>query len=104
MFGVGVVVPTESDGALPLVFALDAAYPNPFRETTTFGVALPAPADVEMTIYDVLGRRVARLLSGPQPAGRQEVRWDAAGLPSGTYLVRLTTDTFAATRRVLLIP
>ncbi len=104
VFGVGVVVPTESDGALPLVFALDAAYPNPFRETTTFGVALPAPADVEMTIYDVLGRRVARLLSGPQPAGRQEVRWDAAGLPSGTYLVRLTTDTFAATRRVLLIP
>ncbi|MEP0545295.1 MAG: YCF48-related protein [Rhodothermales bacterium] len=102
-FGVGVDVPSEGDAMLPLAFALEAAYPNPFREATTFGVALPAPADVELTVYDVLGRRVARLLSGLQPAGHHEVRWDAAGLPSGTYLVRLSTDAAAATRRVLLV-
>jgi hypothetical protein len=95
-------VSTEDD-ARPLAFALDGNYPNPFAASTTIRYALPERADVELEIYDLLGRRVARLVGDVRPAGEHQVRWDAAGFASGTYLVRFSAGTFTATRRLLLV-
>ncbi len=78
-------------------FALEPGYPNPFVRSTTLGYVLPEPGHVTLEVFDVLGRRVARLVDDPRPAGRHEVLWDAAGLSSGTYLVRLRANEQGAT-------
>ncbi|MEM1042493.1 MAG: T9SS type A sorting domain-containing protein [Bacteroidota bacterium] len=91
-----------SSETLPLEFALAAAYPNPFASATTVGFALPEAADVRLAVFDVLGREVALLAEGEYAAGRHTARFEAAGLASGLYLVRMTAGGFAETQRVTL--
>ncbi len=101
VFGVNVPVSTEDDGELPRTYALEGNYPNPFNAATTIRYTLPEQADVTLEVYDILGRRVAQPVQDTRPAGFHEVRWEAAGLASGPYLVRFTAGTFTATRRIL---
>jgi hypothetical protein len=97
----GADVAVGSDAAVR--FAMQPNYPNPFNPSTTFSYTLPAPAHVELAIFDPQGRRVTRLVDETRPAGAHEARWDAQGLASGTYLARLTTGTFTTTRSVTLL-
>ena len=83
--------------------ALAAAYPNPFAETTTLGFALPTPQAVRLAVYDVLGREVAVLADGARPAGTQAVAFDASGLPSGVYVVRLNAGGAELTQRLTVV-
>ncbi|NBC17703.1 MAG: T9SS type A sorting domain-containing protein, partial [Bacteroidetes bacterium] len=78
----------RSGEAVPEQAALDGAYPNPFNPQTTIRYALPEAADVRLAVYDLLGREVAVLAEGTQPAGTHTATFDAAGLPSGVYLYR----------------
>lgn len=88
----------------PAGFALQANYPNPFNPTTTIAFTLPEAAPVTLTVYDVYGREVARLLDGRAvSAGTHTVAFEAGHLPSGTYLYRLTAGAFTATRRMVLV-
>ena len=59
------------------------AYPNPFREATRIGYVLPERSEVELVVYDVLGRQVRMLVSEVQEAGRYEVMLEGGSLPSG---------------------
>lgn len=84
------------------------AAPNPFNPSTTihYGVAESGP--VELAIYDLAGRRVKSLVSGPIAAGDHEASWDGrdeAGsrVASGVYLCRLETGSFVETRRMILL-
>lgn len=93
---------------IPAAFALGQNYPNPFNPGTSIQISLPHRADVSVTVYDVLGREVARLINGRMDAGTHTLRWegrDAAGRPaaSGIYFCRLTADTFSAVRRMILV-
>ena len=58
---------------------------------------------MRLTVYDVLGRKVATLVDDVMTAGNHEVSWNASDLPSGMYFVRLTAGAFVATQRVSLI-
>ncbi len=78
------------------------ASPNPFAATATIAYALDAPGEVELTVYNALGQRVAVLVRGPMAAGRHEAAFDAAGLPSGVYLYRLRAGDGVQTGRLLL--
>ena len=93
--------------ALPAAYALEPAYPNPFNPTTEIRYALPEAADVRLTVYDGLGREVARLVDGPVGAGHQHATFDAGGLPSGLYLYRLeakgAAEAFSKTGRMMLV-
>ena len=93
--------------AVPTEYALEAAYPNPFNPTTEIRFALPEAADVRLTVYDALGREVARLVDGPVGAGYRHATFDASGLPSGMYLYRLeakgAAEVFAKTGRMVLV-
>ncbi|MEM8558004.1 MAG: T9SS type A sorting domain-containing protein [Bacteroidota bacterium] len=86
---------------IPGTSALTAA-PNPFSERTTLALALPAAQHIEAVAYDVLGRRVAMLHDGPLGAGTHTLAFEAAQLPAGVYVVRVTGDDLALTRRVTL--
>jgi Secretion system C-terminal sorting domain/WD40-like Beta Propeller Repeat len=79
------------------------AYPNPFNPSTTLRYELPAAAQVQLAMFDVLGRRVALLVDGRVDSGVHEVRFDAANLPSGVYLYRMQASGVVYSGRVMLI-
>jgi choice-of-anchor B domain-containing protein len=99
----GIVVDTDEAPPVPDGFTLSPAYPNPFNPTTTLTVTLPARQRVTVAAYDVLGRRVATLHEGALPAGTHALTFDAAGLPSGTYVLRAVGPTSQQTRTVTLV-
>jgi hypothetical protein len=81
---------------------LSAAYPNPASAVVHFDVALAQTGAVELSVYDIAGRRVATPASGELAAGRHTVAWDATGTPAGVYIARLvTTDGILTTRLVV---
>lgn len=95
--------PTAKEvSAPPTGYALEQNYPNPFNPTTTVRYTLSRPGRVELAVYDLLGREVARLQDGIAGAGTHRARIDAAGWASGVYLYRLTTPEGSATRRMVL--
>lgn len=93
----------EVQMTMPEAYRLSAAYPNPFNPTTTLGLTLARSQEVEVGVYDVTGRQVAVLFSGVLTAGTlHHLRFEAAGQPSGLYLLRVQGDQFTATRRLIL--
>lgn len=94
----------------PTTFRLEQNYPNPFNPSTMVMYNLPVDADVRCVVYNTLGQNVATLVSGIQPAGPMNVRWNASGVPSGLYLCRLDavsiadpTKHFSLTRKMMLV-
>jgi subtilisin family serine protease len=74
----------------PATFALEPSVPNPFNPRTLIRYALPMESRVTLTVYDVMGRRVAQLVDGAQQsAGLREVVFDGGALPSGLYFARM---------------
>ena len=93
----------------PEVFALANNYPNPFNPATTIKYALPQAADVELTVYNVVGQPVRTLVAEHQSAGRYVVEWDATNdsghsLSSGMYFYRLEAGgEFREVKKMLLL-
>ncbi|MEM6784747.1 MAG: choice-of-anchor B family protein [Bacteroidota bacterium] len=86
------------------VSGLSPAYPNPFQHTTSLSLSLDRSEEVRVDVYDLLGRRVARLFEGATVAGTAlTLTFDGAGLSSGTYVARVQGETFAETRRLTLV-
>lgn len=82
---------------------LHGATPNPFNPVTTIGFYLAEAGHVEVAIFDVSGRLVARLVDGIRAAGEQSVTWNAGDLASGVYFCRLTTERSTDVKRVVLM-
>ena len=98
------VQPVLAEGAeIPVAVTLSQNYPNPFNPVTTITYALDLPGPVEMTVYDLTGRSVKTLVDGVQPAGEYAVRFEAGGLPSGTYVYRLRTGSETLTKSMTLL-
>ncbi|HEX8385162.1 MAG TPA: T9SS type A sorting domain-containing protein, partial [Rubricoccaceae bacterium] len=98
--GVGV----EDGPAVPREVTLSAPWPNPARGEVTLRWGLPQAGPVDVRVYDLLGREVARLADGePGEAGWHESEWDARSLASGVYIVRLQVGGEARTRRVTVL-
>jgi hypothetical protein len=93
---------------LPTTPQLGPAYPNPFNPQTTIQYWLPAPGQVGLGIYDMLGQRVRVLVEQPSSPGVYRVEWDGRDdqgmdLASGIYLFRLQVGAFVAVRRMALL-
>jgi beta-glucanase (GH16 family) len=88
---------------LPAGYSLFQNYPNPFNPSTVFSCQLPVVSKVTLSIYDALGREVATLIDEVKEPGTYSIRWDATGLPSGTYFYRMTAGGFTQTRKMTMI-
>ena len=95
------VASEEAD--LPGRFQLHGNYPNPFSEETRIRYELPAAADVELVVYDILGREVEVLVREFQAAGRHEYSFLPEGLASGVYFYVLQAGDERAEGRMLVV-
>jgi hypothetical protein len=99
--GTGTSIGKEPE--MPVAFDLGIAYPNPFNPSTVIPYETGVAGHVTIRVYDILGRLVSTLYNGPQSAGKHQVRFDAAGLTSGKYLVRMEAPGYSQTRAVTLL-
>ena len=88
---------------LPKAYALKQNYPNPFNPTTNIRFDLPKDSDVNLVVYDLMGREVAKLVNGPMNAGYYTINFNAANLPSGVYIYRLKAGDFVSTKKLMLL-
>ncbi|MBM3329604.1 MAG: choice-of-anchor D domain-containing protein, partial [Calditrichaeota bacterium] len=88
---------------VPSEFYLGQNYPNPFNSTTRLAYGLPEASRVKVTVYDVAGRAIARVLDREQVAGHYTIAVDGSGLTAGIYLVKVEAGSFSAIRKVMLV-
>lgn len=67
-------------------------YPNPFNSVTTISYHLTKTCNVELSVYNILGQKIAELVSEKQVAGKHTIDWDALNLPNGIYISTLNID------------
>jgi hypothetical protein len=85
-------------------FGLAAPYPNPVAGVTTVDFSLDRDETVTIGVYDVRGRRVALLMeNAPRAAGPGSVSFDAKGLRSGVYFVKMQTPTRSVSRKLAIV-
>jgi len=97
---------TNSNGTasnLPNQLLLVQNHPNPFNPTTTIQYQLPHRSDVQIRIYDLLGKQVETLVSETQEAGYKSVQWDATNIPSGMYFYQVRAGEHVQTRKMVLL-
>ena len=92
----------EQPFEVPSEFSLRQNYPNPFNSSTTIFYQLPKPANVNLSVFNLSGQLVKALVNEPKMAGYHLVNWDASGVSSGIYLIKLTTDQFSETKKCVL--
>lgn len=103
-----VATDVETPPGLPLTLKLEQNFPNPFNPSTTIRYEVPTSATVRLTVHDLLGREVAKLVRATQEPGRYEAVWQgttSAGVPvaSGVYVYRLEAGSNVMTQRMMLL-
>jgi hypothetical protein len=88
---------------LPAIYRLEQNYPNPFNPRTVISWQLAVGSDVELSIYNLLGQKVATLVAERQNPGSYQAEWDASGFSSGVYYYRLSAGEFVETKKLVLL-
>ncbi len=99
----GLVNSVKKNGSVPNMYSLSQNYPNPFNPATMIEYQLNEKSFVTLTLFDVLGRRVATLVNGEQTGGSHFANWDASAFASGVYFYRLKAGDFIETKKMLLM-
>ena len=98
----------DLEDMIPNDFNLFANYPNPFNPTTTIMYSIPLHSDVELTVYNLLGREVRTLVDTKVGPGYHTVQWDGKDsggreVSSGMYFYRLKSGQYQESRKMLLL-
>ncbi|MCF7802715.1 MAG: T9SS type A sorting domain-containing protein [Candidatus Marinimicrobia bacterium] len=96
------------DSAIPGTYVLHQNHPNTFNPTTTIRYGLPEDTHVTLTIYDLVGRKVAVLTNSHQQVGWQKVKWNGrntAGylVGNGVYLYHLRAGKYQETKSIVIL-
>ena len=91
-FGQGQPVSQENDDESPAVFSIKQNYPNPFSGNTTIEFEVPEPAHIQITLFDLLGRKVVDLIDEAYTTGKHKVHVSGEGLASGMYMYKMTAN------------
>ncbi|WP_340102449.1 immunoglobulin-like domain-containing protein [Rhodohalobacter sp. 8-1] len=92
-----------SNMELPTEFGLEQNYPNPFNPVTIIPYMMPEEASVRLSVFNMLGQEVMRLVDGTRKAGRHQAQFDASSLPSGLYIYSITAGNFRASKTMVLL-
>ena len=88
---------------IPSMFELFQNYPNPFNPSTTISFSLPEVNNVQLRVYDYLGREVSTLLNGFISAGIHKIQFDAKGLASGVYFYRIKAGSNTEIKKMVVM-
>ncbi|MCX6169458.1 MAG: T9SS type A sorting domain-containing protein [Ignavibacteriales bacterium] len=93
---------------LPNEFALDQNFPNPFNPSTVISYQVSTVGQVQLKIYDFLGREIAALVNEEKSPGKYQVGWNGEDkngnkVPSGIYFYRMTAGNYSLTKKMLLL-
>ena len=110
---INVTIPTDVEditdpGSLPTEYRLAQNYPNPFNPSTNIELSLPRSGHVEVEVFNILGRRVCRLVDREMPAGVHRIVFsgkadDGSPLATGVYFYRITADNFRDSKKMMLV-
>ena len=100
--------PSKLIRTIPQTFSLAQNYPNPFNARTVIRYSLPQDTKVEITIYNILGRKVKTLVNEYQQAGYKTVIWDGTNqkdrtVASGVYFYKIKAGDFVQPKKMLLL-
>lgn len=87
----------------PYTYSLLQNYPNPFNPVTSIEYSIANTENVELKVFDLLGREVQTLVSGVQNPGSYSVTFNAQNLSSGVYFYKLTAGNFTGIHRMVLV-
>jgi hypothetical protein len=93
----------EINIGVPSRYDLAQNYPNPFNPATKISYDLPLDGKVSLKLYDMIGREVATLVNEVQTAGYYSVNFNGSSLSSGVYFYTITSNNFAATKKMMLL-
>lgn len=87
----------------PVEFKLEQNYPNPFNPTTTIAYSIPKKGDIELSVFNILGEKVATLFKGVKERGNYRTLFNQNGLASGVYFYNIKFDNRSITKKMLLL-
>lgn len=93
----------NSNSEIPTSYMMYQNYPNPFNPNTKIKFQIPKSGQVNLEVFDALGRNISTLVNESLNAGVYEVDWNAINNPSGIYFYKITTSEFAEVKKMVLI-
>ncbi|MEP1141227.1 MAG: T9SS type A sorting domain-containing protein, partial [Balneola sp.] len=105
MFGIDNILNSNEEGVEgnPNIYKLEQNYPNPFNPSTNISFTIPVSENVEITVYNILGKKVSEITNKKFTKGTHTVSFDASHLASGFYLYQINTNSFISTKKMILI-
>lgn len=80
-----------------------SAYPNPARNQSRISFNLPSAANVELSVFNIAGQKVAALASGPMNAGNHSIQWNTGNVPNGVYFYQLQAGNRMVSQKIVVI-
>lgn len=87
----------------PTEYKLNQNYPNPFNSVTNISYYVPQQSKVKISVYDILGKKIAELVNEEKQPGQHETRFDCGSLASGIYYYEMVANNFRTTKKLLLL-
>jgi hypothetical protein len=108
LIGVGVEVAIDESGLTPFEFALHQNYPNPFNPETNIQFDVAENSDVNVSIFNIMGQKVATLVNGNMDAGIYHIKWNGLSdkgiaLPSGMYFYKMKSSEYQSVKKLVLV-
>lgn len=88
---------------IPVSYSLGQNFPNPFNPVTLIKYGVPNAANVNITVYNLLGQEVATLVNERKDAGYYDVRFDGSNLSSGVYVYRIVAGSYSDMKKMVLM-
>ncbi len=88
---------------VPGQYSLYQNFPNPFNPSTSIKYDIPKSSNVKLVVYDMMGKEVTVLVNEKQQTGIYEVKWDASSYSSGLYFIKIQTESFSETKKMMLV-
>ncbi len=92
----------ENSASIPTEHKLEQNIPNPFNPSSIVNYQLPIDNWVTLRVYNILGKEVATLVDGFEPAGYKSVNFDASSLPSGVYFYRMIAGSYTDVKKMMV--
>lgn len=93
----------SNNGNQPIDFSLEQNFPNPFNPSTTIKYSIPRDEFVNLSVYNMLGEKVASIVHQQQLTGNYKVTFNASKLSSGMYIYVLNTKDFTSSKKLILM-